>query len=171
MNAAQRRQGILAQLRETEYPLSATTLAGNFGVSRQVVVGDIALLRAGGERITSTPRGYVMESPQEGFSCTVACCHADERMEEELNAIVDQGCSVLDVTVEHPVYGQLVGQLQITSRYDVSEFIRRVSAHSARPLSHLTDGVHLHTLRCPDERALARVKKVLDDMGILLKEE
>ena len=171
MNAAARRQAVLKQLQETEYPLSATALAGTFGVSRQVIVGDIALLRAGGEKITSTPRGYVMESPQEGFCCAVAVCHGDGMMEEELNTIVDQGCAVLDVTVEHPVYGMLVGQLQISSRYDVGEFIRRVSVHSARPLSDLTDGVHLHTLRCPDEKALERVKKALDEMGILLKEE
>ena len=88
--------------------------------------------------------------------------------EEELNAMVDQGCTVLDVTVEHPVYGQLTGQLQISSRYDVEQFLARVQAHDAAPLSMLTGGIHLHTLRCPDEAACERACAALKAAGLLL---
>ena len=81
---------------------------------------------------------------------------------------MDHGCTVLDVMVEHPVYGQLTGRLDLSSRYDVSEFIRKVSAHQARPLSDLTGGIHLHTLSCPGEAAWSRVLEALKQEGFLL---
>ena len=83
--------------------------------------------------------------------------------------MVDNGCAVLDVIVEHPVYGQLTGALQLASRYDVQQFIRRADA--AQPLSLLTEGVHLHTLSCPGEDAFARVVEELDRAGFLLRRE
>ena len=57
MTAAQRRSAIYAQLTQASAPVSATTFAQRFSVSRQVIVGDIALLRAEGHSITATPRG------------------------------------------------------------------------------------------------------------------
>ena len=83
---------------------------------------------------------------------------------------MDAGGEVVDVIVEHPVYGQLSGQLQLSSRYDVAEFIRRVEKEQATPLSALTGGVHLHRLRCPDEAACRRVCQALDEAGFLVKE-
>ena len=169
MNAAQRRGCILEELKVAEGPLSATALAQKLSVSRQIIVGDVALLRAAGEGITATPRGYVLDAPRPGLVATVACAHSGADMERELTLMVDQGCTVENVIVEHPVYGQLTGPLELSSRYDVSEFIRRVRECEAQPLSALTDGVHLHRLRCPDEGALERVRAALDGAGFLVK--
>lgn len=169
MNAAQRRGRILDELKVAEGPLSATALAQRLSVSRQIIVGDVALLRAAGEGITATPRGYVLDAPRPGIVATVACAHSGADMERELTLMVDQGCTVENVIVEHPVYGQLTGPLELSSRYDVSEFIRRVRECEAQPLSALTDGVHLHRLRCPDEGALERVRAALDGAGFLVK--
>lgn len=169
MNAAQRRGRILEELKVAEGPLSATALAQKLSVSRQIIVGDVALLRAAGEGITATPRGYVLDVPRAGLVATVACAHSGADMEWELTLMVDQGCTVENVIVEHPVYGQLTGPLELSSRYDVSEFIRRVRECEAQPLSALTDGVHLHRLRCPDEGALERVRAALDEAGFLVK--
>ena len=169
MNAAQRRGRILEELKVAEGPLSATALAQKLSVSRQIIVGDVALLRAAGEGITATPRGYVLDRPRLGMTATVACLHREKDMERELTLIVDQGCTVENVIVEHPVYGQLTGTLDLSSRYDVSEFMRRVEKHAARPLSALTDGIHLHTLRCPDEAAFRRVAAALDEAGFLVR--
>ena len=83
--------------------------------------------------------------------------------------MVDQGCVVENVIVEHPVYGQLTGPLDLASRYDISEFIRKVEKNAARPLSLLTDGIHLHTLRCPDEGAFKRAAAALGQAGFLAK--
>lgn len=167
MTAEKRRAAILQQLSLTSQPISATALAKTFGVSRQIVVGDVALLRAGGTNITATPRGYVLEQNPSGLIHQIACCHTAIDMEAELNIMVDNGCTVMDVVVEHPVYGQLTGVLQLKSRYDVQQFI--VRSAKARPLSLLTEGIHLHTLSCPDEAAFLRVCDALDQAGFLLK--
>lgn len=169
MRAEERRQAILEHLRQSSRPVSAGYLAERFSVSRQAVVGDVALLRASGADISATPRGYVISQAAQGLIRQVACRHDAAGMEAELNAMVDQGCSVLDVIVDHPIYGQLTGPLQLSSRYDVGQFIARCAGAGARPLSDLTGGIHLHTLSCPDESAFLRVRGALGDLGVLLE--
>ena len=169
MNSQLRRTHILDYLTQADGPLSATALARTLQVSRQIIVGDVALLRAGGADIAATPRGYVLPRDSAALLRTVACVHDREGMTRELEIMVDQGCQVVDVVVEHPVYGQLTGQLHLSSRYDVGEFIRSVSESSAKPLSDLTGGIHLHTLLCPSEEAFQRVRAALDQAGFLLK--
>ena len=169
MNTALRRDRLLEYLRHSDGPLPASALAGRLSVSRQIIVGDVALLRAGGEEVTATPRGYVLDGPRPGIVRTVACVHSGADMERELTLVVDQGCTVENVIVEHPVYGQITGPLALSSRYDVGEFLRRVRECGAQPLSALTDGVHLHTLRCPSQEALDRTLAALDEAGFLAK--
>lgn len=170
MDAAQRRTAIARQLERMAGPVSATALAKEFSVSRQVIVGDVALLRAGGVDIAATPRGYVRSRRSGGLRRTLACRHDFGQMEAELNAIVDQGCTVVDVIVEHPIYGQLTGPLQISSRYEVGQFVTRCQEQDAAPLSRLTEGIHLHTITCPDQGAYERVRAVLKGLGVLLEE-
>ena len=170
MRAEERRQAIRELLQNSKQPVSASALAARFAVSRQIIVGDIALLRAaGGAEIPPTPRGYVILRETAGLVRQVAVQHDAAGMEAELNAMVDQGCTVLDVIVEHPIYGQLTGPLQLASRYDVAQFLARCSQPDARPLSELTEGIHLHTLSCPDEAAFDRVRQELRRLGILLE--
>ena len=170
MHAQQRRQAIMDILRKAGHPVSASSLAERFCVSRQIIVGDIALLRASGAEVSATPRGYViLPAAAPGLTRQVACQHDAAGMEAELNAMVDNGCTVLDVIVEHPVYGQLTGPLQLSSRYDVAQFIARCAQSEARPLSALTEGIHLHTLSCPDEAAFSRVREALRALGVLLE--
>ena len=168
MNSEQRRQAILQALNGAEKPLSATALAGRLSVSRQIIVGDVALLRAGGAQIIATARGYVLGQDGEKRR-TVACCHPAEAMGRELELMVDYGCTVEDVIVEHSVYGQITCRLDVASRYDVREFEEKVKAGAAKPLSDLTDGIHLHTLRCPDEKAFERLLEALRNEGFLLE--
>lgn len=170
MNAAQRRGGILDALRCADGPVSATTLAARLSVSRQIIVGDVAILRAGGADISATPRGYVLGSDSPGLLFTVACLHSADDMERELNLMVDNGCVVLDVVVEHHLYGQLTGPLQLSSRYDISQFIQKVSESNAKPLSDLTHGIHLHTLRCPDQATFLRTRDALAAAGFLYQD-
>ncbi len=166
MTAAQRRSAIYEQLTRADAPISATALAQRFSVTRQVVVGDIALLRAEGHRITATPRGYMIPS-ETGLLRTIPCHHSGGDTQKELFAMVDCGCTVLDVIVEHPVYGQLTAPLALSSRYDVEQFVQRMADSHAQPISALTDGVHLHTLSCPSEDAFAHLKATLQSMGML----
>ena len=168
MEAASRRQAILDRLRTTDRPVSASALAAGLNVSRQIIVGDIALLRAGGAEISATPRGYVLPRATDGITRTIACRHTLAQTGQELDILVDNGCTVLDVIVEHPVYGQLTGQLQISSRYDVEQFLARIRDSDAAPLSMLTGGLHLHTLCCPNEDAYTRACAALKAAGLLL---
>lgn len=169
MEAVERRRAIAQRLAQADGPVSAAALAKAFSVSRQIIVGDVALLRAGGMEIFATPRGYVLPGEPAALTRTVACVHSGGEMARELEIMVDQGCQVVDVVVEHPVYGQLTGQLHLSSRYEVQEFIRSVSENQAKLLSDLTGGIHLHTLRCPSEEAYQRVLEELDRAGFLLK--
>lgn len=168
MNAVQRREALSRCLTETPCPVSATALAQRFSVSRQIIVGDIALLRAAGMDIVATPRGYKL-GESSGLLRTVATIHTKEQVEQELLTIVDNGCTVIDVVVEHPLYGQICGQLSLASRYDVAQYVEK--ARGTAPLSLLTGGVHLHHLRCPDEAAYQRVCAALDKLGLLYTPE
>ena len=167
MTAIERRNAIY-QVLSADTPISATALAGRFGVTRQVVVGDIALLRAEGRSVIATPRGYIIPVP-DGFVRTIACVHNAQQTRDELNAMVDCGCTVIDVVVEHPVYGQLTAPLAISSRYDVEQFIEKMTSASASPLSALTEGIHLHTLSCPDEDVFMHLRDKLREMGMLFE--
>lgn len=170
MTSAQRRIYVLSVLSDAKGPVSASVLSREMSVSRQVIVGDIALLRAEGHQITATPRGYIIGSSSGGISHTIACCHSAEDTEKELLTVVDFGCTVEDVTVEHPVYGQITAILHLSSRYDVSEFLKKMADTKASPLSLLTDGIHLHRIICPDEAAFFRLSSQLSALGILLSD-
>ena len=171
MDAAQRRTAVAQCLAQAGQPISATALANRFSVSRQIIVGDIALLRAGGLEISATPRGYVLPGEHAGILYKVACIHEPEEMSRELEIMVDNGCTVVDVVVEHPVYGQLTGPLQLSSRYDVQQFLEKVAGSYARPLAYLTDGIHLHTIRCPGEETYRRVLQQLEQAGFLYQSQ
>ncbi|MCD7947142.1 MAG: transcription repressor NadR [Oscillospiraceae bacterium] len=170
MEAKDRRAAVLRYLEQAGKPVSAAVLAAEFQVSRQVIVGDIALLRAGGADITATPRGYVAGTPfgGAGISRRLACTHTQEDMGREMTVIVDAGGAVTDVVVSHPLYGEITCAMHIHSRYDVADFLERVEACAAKPLSLLTGGIHLHTVSCPDEAVFARVKEALRREGFLL---
>jgi len=168
-----RRDGILRVLQESgDAPVTAAVLAQRFSVSRQVIVGDIALLRSAGAQIDATPRGYVLHremSAQPGTVRTYVCMHAAEDMVDELNLMVDFGCTVCDVSVEHPVYGVLTGQLQLSSRYDVSVFAQKIAQADALPLSALTEGVHAHTVLCPTDAIGDLLSAALEERGYLVR--
>lgn len=169
MTAEERRNHICEQLSGASGPVSASKLAERFDVSRQIIVGDIALLRASGHDIVATPRGYLINPGRqsEGILRTIAVSHTSSQMQQEMNIMVDNGCTIVNVIVDHPVYGELVGRLNCSSRHDVQEFIDKVNQSHAAPLSELTGGLHLHTLRCPDEAAFQRVREALRQCGFL----
>lgn len=164
MTAKERREQIYRQL--TTAPVSATALAKQFAVSRQVVVGDIALLRAEGCNIIATARGYIIPD-EAALTYRIATVHTAQQTREELYLMVDCGCTVQDVIVEHPVYGQLTAALQLSSRYDVDQYMEKMASCDARPLSLLTEGVHVHTVSCPSEEVFHHLQGQLRKSGML----
>lgn len=173
MNTEERRQQLLERLEHADRPLTGTELAKDFAVSRQIIVGDISIIRAAGKNIYATPRGYIMPAAErETAACmaTLCCQHGAAGVRRELEIIVDHGGFVRDVIVEHPLYGELRGDLMLGSRRDVSNFVQRLQACSANPLSVVTGGVHLHTIEIPDTEALEQIRCELSAAGILAEE-
>ena len=166
-----RKEKIIEEIKKSDKPISASTLAKKLGVSRQIIVGDVALIRASGTNIIATPRGYILDSKLQNQTYTIAVNHSQEQMADELYTIVDLGGCAIDVIVDHPVYGQLTGKLHLSSRYDVDQFIKKVNNNQAKPLSQLTDGLHLHTIQCPNEDTYQRIVSALDEKGYLFKKE
>lgn len=173
-NLQNRRNALRTLLLESTIPISATTLAKQFHVSRQVIVGDIALLRASGESIFATPKGYLYNDTAQtaspfAFIGMIACKHFDDDLCTELYTIVDFGGCVIDVTIEHSVYGQISGALDIHSRLDVDDFIEKLKVSHGRPLSDLTSGIHLHRIGCKDAHTFDLIQQALKEKGIILE--
>lgn len=174
MNGDQRRVKILTVLENSLEAVSASRLAERFGVSRQVIVGDIALLRASEHDIEATSRGYVLadrqETPAERFVSKVASVHAPDLSETEFNLIVQHGGEVLDVQVEHPVYGLLTAPLNIKTYADVEFYCDQMAEHAARDLSELSEGVHMHTIECDSQEQFADILGALRAAGFRLRD-
>lgn len=164
-----RKNKIVDEIKKSDKPISASKLAAIFGVSRQIIVGDIALLRASGTNISATPRGYILDNQSQGIKHIIAVKHQKEDLADELYTIVDLGGQIIDVIVEHSIYGQLTGQLHIASRYDVDQFLKKAEKDNTKPLSQLTDGLHLHTIQCHDEQSYQRILEALNTKGYLFK--
>ena len=169
MNPEERRREILKKIQSSREPLSGTGLAAVFDVSRQVIVQDIALLRAENHEIISTNRGYLLQpSHTQKISRVFHVRHSNKQIADELNTIVDCGGRVLDVTVVHEVYGKITADLEISSRKDVHEFIRRMEANQTRPLKELTNGIHSHTVVADSDEILDYVRTKLSEKGYLI---
>lgn len=173
MEGETRRLHIVQLLAKSDRPMSGTELAKAFGVSRQVIVQDIALLRAIDKNILSTNKGYVLYDPTQGLTKakrSFAVYHTDAQIADELYTIVDYGGTILDVVVEHEVYGQITADLFLKKRVDVDEFVRKLHHNQAKPLKELTDGYHIHTVEADSERTLDDISSVLEKKGYLRHE-
>ncbi len=170
MNTEERRTRILKTLQQACRPVTGAELADQLGVSRQVVVQDMAVLRAAGKEVLASPQGYYFHRQTTGtYRAVVAVRHTPEQTEDELLALVDVGVEVVDVIVEHAIYGEQRGMLHIASREDVRLFMKQLKETGARLLSELTDGLHLHTLEARRPEQLDRARAVLRERGYLLE--
>ena len=166
LGGEERRQMILRIISEAGKPVSGSTLAEALGVSRQVIVQDIALLRANGERIDSTPKGYITVSSF-GFSRVFKVKHTDEQAREELTIIVDFGAVVKDVFVYHRVYGIVRAQMNIRSRYDVDRYISDMNSGKSTLLKNITSNYHYHTVLADSREILDLIESRLREAGML----
>lgn len=172
MTGDERRNLILRELQGADAPVSATQFAKECAVTRQIIVADIAILRAAGHAIRSEHRGYVLcKDAAQGLVKKIVCQHTKEQVLDEFYAIVDNGGKVLNVQVEHSIYGLISAELIIASRYDAEEFVGKVSKVGASQLADLTGGVHIHTISVPEEGAFQRIRKRLWELGILVENQ
>lgn len=168
MTGEERRQQIVRILASSERPIPGTTLAKMMDVSRQVIVQDIALLRANGKDIFSTNRGYLIHEKQE---CTrvYKVIHTEDQVEEEMSCIVDMGGYIKDVFVYHKVYGVLKADLSVKSRMDIKRYLGGISGGKSSLLMNITSGYHYHTVIAESEDILDMIQEELAAKGFLAK--
>ena len=167
MKGIERRAEILKLINSGSIPFSGTYLAERFSVSRQVIVQDIALIRAQGNDIISTNRGYLLKSPVE-FKRVLKFHHSDNEIEDELCTIVDLGGTVKDVSVNHRVYGHLQADLNISSRLDVQNFLAELKSGKSTPLKDITSDYHYHTIIADLDETLDLIQNELSKKGFLV---
>lgn len=171
LDGSTRRTAIVEYLGTRTTPVSGTELARHFGVSRQIIVQDVALLRAENRNILSTNKGYVLFHPQtqrNSHSAVIMVRHTAEQTLEEMRSIVDYGGSMLDVFVDHDLYGQIRVDLVINDIRDAEEFCEKMKNSTSKPLKALTEDCHYHTIKAPSEKALDLIIKELKEKGMLL---
>lgn len=164
-----RREKMLALLKECEKPLSGGKLGSVFSVSRQVIVQDIALLRSKGHPILSTSCGYVYKNDTIGSqkSRIIKVCHTDSQVEDELNTIIDLGGIVRNVMVNHRTYGKVSAPLDIKSRRDIKHFTEDIQTSKSSLLSNTTSGYHFHTIEAESDDILDEIEQALKEKGYL----
>ncbi|HML38385.1 MAG TPA: transcription repressor NadR [Bacillota bacterium] len=172
MTGEERRARIIEVLKSSGDPVSGAELAKRLGVSRQVIVQDIALLRAVNRNIISTTRGYLLyyQEIQKVNRCFLVR-HTDDEIEDELCTIVDNGGKVMDVIVMHDIYGEITAGLIIKNRQDVYDFVEKLKSQKTVPLKELTGGVHLHTVEADSEAILDSIEKKLREKKYLIEDK
>lgn len=170
MRSIERRTSITKLLNNINRPIKGVELANKFNVTRQVIVKDIAILRAEGNRIIATPDGYILNIENERVKSIVAVNHQSDRLNEELAIVIKYGGIIEDVIVEHPLYGEIKANLRIKTLNDLNKFIENFKDKNAKPLSVITNGVHLHTISTERESDIECIKKELKEKGFLLSE-
>lgn len=170
MKADDRRKEIVSLLMSEQNPTSGTALAKHFGVSRQIIVQDISVLKAAGFQIISTHSGYLIHrTPLAEKVFKVR--HTSGQTEDELNLIVELGGTVADVFVWHKVYGKVEARLNISSRFHVKQFLEGIRSGKSKELMNITDGYHYHTVRAESENVLEQIEEALTDKGYLVPEK
>lgn len=170
MDVEKRRAQILDTLKNLSSPISGEALSKQLGVSRQIIVQDIAVLKASNCNILSTNRGYLLfqEAPI-NTSRIFLVSHDTKQIKDELYCIVDCGGFVKNVIVKHDVYGSITADLNISSRRDADAFVKKVETSNAVPLKNLGGDIHSHTIEADDELILDEIEKQLDSLGFLIK--
>jgi len=164
----ERREEILKILKSSTEPVAGTELAKQLDVSRQVIVQDMALIRANGVNVIATNRGYVIQEAN-NVSRVFKVIHSDEQVEEELNLFVDLGGKVEDVFVYHKVYGVIKAEMNIKSRRDVRKYMEGITSGKSTNLMNLTSNYHYHTISAEDKETLDMIQEELVQKGFWAK--
>lgn len=168
MSSKERRENILRLLNEEGKPIKGSCLAKNYDVTRQVIVKDIAILRAGGENIIATPDGYTIIKKDSYIRDIIVTKHEEKRIEEEIQIVIKYGGTVEDVIVTHPVYGEIKAMIMVRNLNDLNKFMERCKNEHSVPLSMLTKGSHMHTISAIDKETLKLIKRELKEKGFLI---
>ena len=168
MKSIKRREEILNLLIKSDKPLKGVDLSKLFNVTRQIIVKDIAILRAEGKEIIATADGYIFNRQMKKERTVIAVNHNVEQTVDELEIVVKYGGIIEDVIIEHPIYGEIKASLMIKNLNDLNKFINRFKEDDIKPLSYLTNGIHLHTISADSKEEIELIKRELKNNGFLL---
>lgn len=168
MKGKEERLENLLKLLESNRPVSGNFLAEKLGVTRQIIVQDIAILRSRGFDIISTARGYILNKQQPRFVRLIAVKHTKEDIRKELEIIVENGGEILDVIVEHPLYGEIRGIINVKTKDEIKMFLSQMETSNAEPLLTLSHGIHLHHIGSESLENLNKIEEKLKEIGFLL---
>ena len=169
MNTAERRLKILNLISVSSAPVSGSKLAQECGVSRQIIVSDIAALKSEYE-IIATSKGYIINRPKPKQR-VLKLVHSDEEIEDELMTVVKCQGIVKDVFIWHKIYGKIEAAMNISTEMDVAEYMISLKNGRSKPLKQVTNDYHYHTIEAEDVSVLDTIEKALDDKGYLVKDE
>lgn len=168
MKAEKRREEILAIIGNSDNPLTANVLAEKFNVSRQVIVQDIAILRANGVDVIATNRGYLINT-KTAATRVFKCRHSFEEILDEGFLVIELGGRIEDIFVNHRVYGRISARLELYNRTHVEELYRSLVSGASKPLMAVTDGYHYHTVTAGSEQTLDKIAEALREKGFLIE--
>lgn len=168
MKANERRSEILSLIANSQHPVTANFLSGKYSVSRQVIVQDVAILRAQGYGVISTNRGYVLGG-EINAERVFKCRHTLQELIPESEIIISRGGCIQDIFVNHRVYGKISARLELSTMRHAEELYRSLVSGASRPLMSVTDGYHYHTVSAPDEGVLDDIEKALRAAGYLIE--
>jgi uncharacterized protein len=168
--SSERREKLLGVLRDAEESVTGSQLSTTLGVSRQAIVNDIAILRASGHPIEGGQDGYRLDGGPGGLLSMIRCNHPPNRGREEWEILLDRGISILDVGVEHSIFGEIRAPVVVETRADIDRHEETITKAGEAPLSVITGGVHTHAVRAPNPDALEAAKRELRERGILLED-
>jgi uncharacterized protein len=168
VKALDRRDEIYKLILNSNKAIKGIELAEIFSVTRQIIVKDIAILRASGKNIIATPEGYIYNKEINKVKTIIAVNHSEYDTARELEVVVQYGGIIEDVIIEHPMYGEIRASLMIKNLNDLNKFIRKFNSNGTKPLSNLTNGIHLHTISADSEEDISLIKEELKNKGFLL---
>ena len=170
MSSNERREKLLQILKKSDKPVKGSELSAELQVSRQVVVKDIALLRASGLEIIATSNGYiVLDSVKNEFKIKCKNHNSDDELYDELQTIIDLGGKVKDVIVEHPTYGVLKADLNVATNRDLRNFMQKAATNEFKQLSVLSPDYHIHTIEVDNDEIFEEIQTELKLKNILFE--
>ncbi len=170
MSSTERRKKIIELLTNDNRPIKGSEIAEKYKVTRQVIVKDIAILRAQGNNIIATPDGYLINKTSGRVKKIIAVNHTEDQMFHEMSIIIKYGGIVEDVIVEHPLYGEIKGMLMVTNQNELEKFFNRCISQKAKLLSVLTNGVHLHTISADNDKNIELIISELKERNFIISD-
>lgn len=165
MTGEKRREQILSAIQQAPGPVPGAALAQACHVSRQVIVQDIALLRAARYPILSTTRGYVLQS--RCLSRVFRILPPDEGLKPILFSIVDNGGRVRNMFQPGTNGSRLEFRLNLHARSEVEAFLQGLTKPEGKLLRILVSQPHCQVVEADSKAILDRIEDTLSTKGYL----